>query len=261
MFFAGNPIFSAMGLATMIVVFLAMIGSVTVLPALLHKLGDRVERGGIPLPAAERPAGPRSGRRSCGRSLRPAGLVARVALRRRCSSPPHLPRAHDAHEAAELHRPASQRRRSSARTSAILGVPGLAGAGGGRASRRWTSTRRRSRREVHATRAPRARERPGDARRSRRGSARDAHRRGDRSAARRDRRRRRRRCGRSRLLRGRLLPATDRRAAAGVEYATTGVTAGDGGLQQPDEGAAARSCSPSSSGSRSCCCWSPSARS
>jgi RND superfamily putative drug exporter len=48
MFFAGNPIFSAMGLATMVVVFLAMIGSVTVLPALLSKLGDRVDRGRVP---------------------------------------------------------------------------------------------------------------------------------------------------------------------------------------------------------------------
>jgi uncharacterized membrane protein YdfJ with MMPL/SSD domain len=48
MFFAGNPIFTAMGLATMVVVLLAMVGSVTVLPALLHKLGDRVDRGRVP---------------------------------------------------------------------------------------------------------------------------------------------------------------------------------------------------------------------
>ncbi len=48
MFFAGNPIFTSMGVATMLVVFLAMVGSVTVLPALLHKLGDRVDRGRLP---------------------------------------------------------------------------------------------------------------------------------------------------------------------------------------------------------------------
>ena len=48
LFFAGNPIFTAMGVATMLVVFLAMIGSVTVLPALLHALGDRVDVGRIP---------------------------------------------------------------------------------------------------------------------------------------------------------------------------------------------------------------------
>jgi uncharacterized membrane protein YdfJ with MMPL/SSD domain len=49
LFFAGNPIFTSMGLATEIVILLAMIGSVTVLPALLHKLGDRVDKGRIPL--------------------------------------------------------------------------------------------------------------------------------------------------------------------------------------------------------------------
>src|SRR5215218_291278 len=48
MLFAGNKIFTSMGLATMVVVFVAMVASVTVLPALLHKLGDRVEKGRIP---------------------------------------------------------------------------------------------------------------------------------------------------------------------------------------------------------------------
>ena len=48
LFFAGNPVFTSMGLATEIVVLLAMVGSVTVLPALLHKLGDRVDRGRLP---------------------------------------------------------------------------------------------------------------------------------------------------------------------------------------------------------------------
>ncbi|HVU75930.1 MAG TPA: MMPL family transporter, partial [Gaiellaceae bacterium] len=42
LFAAGDPIFTSMGLATEIVVLLAMVGSVTVLPALLHALGDRV---------------------------------------------------------------------------------------------------------------------------------------------------------------------------------------------------------------------------
>jgi RND superfamily putative drug exporter len=48
LFFAGNPIFTSMGVATIVVVFLAMAGSVTVLPALLHSLGDGVERGRLP---------------------------------------------------------------------------------------------------------------------------------------------------------------------------------------------------------------------
>jgi RND superfamily putative drug exporter len=48
LFFAGNTIFTSMGLGTMVVVFVAMIGSVSVLPSLLHALGDNVDRGRIP---------------------------------------------------------------------------------------------------------------------------------------------------------------------------------------------------------------------
>ena len=49
MFFAGIQGMSAFGLGTIIVVAVAMLGSLTVLPALLSKLGDRVERGRVPL--------------------------------------------------------------------------------------------------------------------------------------------------------------------------------------------------------------------
>ena len=45
----GDPTFRSLSIATMIVVAVAMIGSLTVLPALLSKLGDRVEKGRIPL--------------------------------------------------------------------------------------------------------------------------------------------------------------------------------------------------------------------
>jgi uncharacterized membrane protein YdfJ with MMPL/SSD domain len=48
MFIAGNRIFTGMALGTMLVVLSAVIGSVTVLPALLSKLGDRVDRGRVP---------------------------------------------------------------------------------------------------------------------------------------------------------------------------------------------------------------------
>jgi uncharacterized membrane protein YdfJ with MMPL/SSD domain len=48
LFFAGNRIFTSMGLGTMVVVFIAMIGSVTVLPSLLFGLGDKVDRGRLP---------------------------------------------------------------------------------------------------------------------------------------------------------------------------------------------------------------------
>jgi uncharacterized membrane protein YdfJ with MMPL/SSD domain len=49
MFVAGNSLFASIGVGTMIVVFAAMVGSLTVLPALLHRLGDNVDRGRIPM--------------------------------------------------------------------------------------------------------------------------------------------------------------------------------------------------------------------
>jgi RND superfamily putative drug exporter len=49
MLFAGNAIFTTIGIGTMIVVFAAVLGSLTVVPALLHRLGDKVDRGRVPL--------------------------------------------------------------------------------------------------------------------------------------------------------------------------------------------------------------------
>jgi uncharacterized membrane protein YdfJ with MMPL/SSD domain len=43
-----DPTFASFGVATMTVVAVAMLGSLTVLPALLSKLGDKVERGRVP---------------------------------------------------------------------------------------------------------------------------------------------------------------------------------------------------------------------
>jgi uncharacterized membrane protein YdfJ with MMPL/SSD domain len=51
MLFTGIGDFKAMGMATMIVVAIAMFGSVTVLPALLSLLGGKVEKGRIPFVA------------------------------------------------------------------------------------------------------------------------------------------------------------------------------------------------------------------
>jgi uncharacterized membrane protein YdfJ with MMPL/SSD domain len=48
MFFAGDPTFSSFALATIIVVAIAVLGSLTVLPALLAKLGDRVNKLRVP---------------------------------------------------------------------------------------------------------------------------------------------------------------------------------------------------------------------
>src|SRR4029453_9732349 len=44
MFVTGDKAFSSFGVATMMVVAVAMLGSLTVLPALLSRLGDKVDR-------------------------------------------------------------------------------------------------------------------------------------------------------------------------------------------------------------------------
>jgi RND superfamily putative drug exporter len=52
MLLSGSKIFTSIGVGAMLVVFAAMVGSLTVLPALLGKLGDRVERGIVAVTAA-----------------------------------------------------------------------------------------------------------------------------------------------------------------------------------------------------------------
>ena len=52
MLLAGSRIFTSLGIGAMIVVFMSMVGSLTVLPALLGKLGDRIDRGVLAVVAA-----------------------------------------------------------------------------------------------------------------------------------------------------------------------------------------------------------------
>src|SRR4051794_32652871 len=49
MYLAGAPTFTSFATGTIIVVAVAVVGSLTVLPALLAWLGDRVEKGGVPI--------------------------------------------------------------------------------------------------------------------------------------------------------------------------------------------------------------------
>ncbi len=49
MFFTGDQTFVGFGIGTMLVVAMAVLGSLTVLPALLSRLGDKVNKGRIPL--------------------------------------------------------------------------------------------------------------------------------------------------------------------------------------------------------------------
>jgi uncharacterized membrane protein YdfJ with MMPL/SSD domain len=51
---SGNSVFTSLGLGTILVVLVAVIGSLTVLPALLSKLGDRVEFGKLPFLGSNR---------------------------------------------------------------------------------------------------------------------------------------------------------------------------------------------------------------
>ncbi|MET8769973.1 MMPL family transporter [Streptomyces sp. NPDC004658] len=62
MLFTGLAEFEAMGLASLMVVAVAMVGSVTVLPALLSLLGERVEKGRLPFLARRRRSGNRDSR-------------------------------------------------------------------------------------------------------------------------------------------------------------------------------------------------------
>ncbi|MFE6777387.1 MMPL family transporter [Streptomyces sp. NPDC057702] len=70
MFFSGLLLFKGFAVATIAVVFIAMLGSVTVLPAMLSWLGDRVNKGRLPF----------AGRVARRRAARPArtGLVTRM---------------------------------------------------------------------------------------------------------------------------------------------------------------------------------------
>ena len=57
MFLAGNSVFTSFALGTVLVVAVAIIGSVTVLPAVISKLGDKVEKGRAPIIARRRAGG------------------------------------------------------------------------------------------------------------------------------------------------------------------------------------------------------------
>jgi uncharacterized membrane protein YdfJ with MMPL/SSD domain len=56
-FLTGMPVFTGIGVATILVVATSVLGSLTVLPALMSWLGDRIEKGRLPL-LRRRPAGP-----------------------------------------------------------------------------------------------------------------------------------------------------------------------------------------------------------
>jgi putative drug exporter of the RND superfamily len=85
MLLSGMATFEGLGLAAIVVVFVAMLGSVTVLPALLSLLGDRVELGRIPLPGSRRRAALLADGRAAGRV--PGGRAWDFVLRKVLARP------------------------------------------------------------------------------------------------------------------------------------------------------------------------------
>ncbi|MFF5338120.1 MMPL family transporter [Streptomyces sp. NPDC013181] len=71
MFLSGLMLFKGFALATITVVFIAMLGSVTVLPALLSWLGDRIDAGRVPLLNRRGKRGRKQSGGFAGRVLRP----------------------------------------------------------------------------------------------------------------------------------------------------------------------------------------------
>jgi RND superfamily putative drug exporter len=57
MFLTGDETFESLGVAAITVVAIAVLGSLTVLPALLSRLGDKVERGRVPIVGRRGPGG------------------------------------------------------------------------------------------------------------------------------------------------------------------------------------------------------------
>ena len=79
MFFGGSPIWTSVAIGTILVVAIAVIGSLTVLPATLAWLGDRVEKPRIPLLSRRRGAEGRVWGAIVDRVLRRPGVSAALA--------------------------------------------------------------------------------------------------------------------------------------------------------------------------------------
>ena len=263
MFLAGNATFMSFAIGTILVVAVAVLGSLTVLPAVLSKLGDRVEKGRVPFVArlrARRDGESRVWAAILDRVLR-RPLVSAVARRRRCSSRSRSRRcgmhtvdpgvdgtpARPADHADLRPHPGRVPRRSRSRPIVVVKADDVTDARGRRGDRASCATQALATGQLHE---------PVDVdvspdktvavivdpdRRATAPTPRPTRALDD--AAR--RRRSRRRSARS--------PAS----SADV----TGMTAGSKDFNDTMKRARCRSCSRSCSAWRSCCCWSRSARS
>ena len=234
MFLTGNATFMSFAVGTILVVAVAMLGSLTVLPAVLSKLGDRVEKGRIPFlaPAARRNDGEsrvwtRSSTASCaGRSSRRSlagGLLVALAI-------PALQHEHGKEPGS---RACPRTCRSCRRTTGSRPRSRVARCRPWSSSRPTTSTdpagRRGGARAARAGDRHRADERPGQRQRQR-----PRRRRRDHDPDGRQRHRRRARSRRSTTLREDLIPGTLGQVD-GVERLRHRHDRRLGGLQRADE--------------------------
>ncbi len=160
MFLTGDAAFASFGYATIIVVAVAMLGSLTVLPALLSKLGDRVDRLKVPLVGRRRGRGRRGPVLGNDRRRRPAPAGAvRGAFRRPVGSARAAGDSPANCNAGGRHVPEVAPRREDLRPHAA-GVPGERAprACRGQGARREHARRPRRDRRVEGQGA---RERPG----------------------------------------------------------------------------------------------------
>ncbi len=100
MLFTGDQTFMGFGVATMIVVAVAVLGSLTVLPALLAALGDKVDRLRVPFLQQAAPPGRRQPDVERDPRSRPAAPARLGRARRRAPARARRSRAADAHRNA-----------------------------------------------------------------------------------------------------------------------------------------------------------------
>ena len=129
MFFAGGRTFTALGVGAIMVVAVAMIGSVTVVPAVLAWLGDRIEKGRVPFLHGRRNS---SGESRAWDWILTKVLQAPGAVGRRVRRHPDRARPaglRDAHGPHRHRRPAAQARRHEGLRPRAGRLPGRADPG------------------------------------------------------------------------------------------------------------------------------------
>ena len=179
MLLAGNSIFVSFGIGTMLVVAVAIVGSLTVLPAVMARLGDGVERGRVPFIARRRGVRPLGYVGPAGRRRLAPALAVGGAGRRRPVGPGRAGPRHEDGRPRDVELPAEPGHHEGLRPDPGR-LPGCAlpGPGGGHLPRRHRPRRAQRRRRARGRRRgparpdgrPRGRDRePGPDRRGRDG--------------------------------------------------------------------------------------------